>query len=45
MVKRLLIQAPEGHLLLSPGLPEAPVLDVMCSHFVLTLVVRQGVTP
>ena len=42
MVKRVLIQAPEGHLLLSPGLPEAPVLDVMCSHFVLTLVVRQG---
>jgi SpoVK/Ycf46/Vps4 family AAA+-type ATPase len=42
MVKRLLFQAPEGHLLLSPGLQEAPVLDVMCSHFVLTLVARQG---
>ena len=42
MVKRLLFQAPEGHLLLSPGLQEAPVLDAMCSHFVLTLVARQG---
>ena len=27
---------------LSPGLKEAPVLDLMCSHFVLTLAARQG---
>ena len=31
-----------GQLLLSPGLKEAPVLDLMCSHFVLTLAARQG---
>jgi SpoVK/Ycf46/Vps4 family AAA+-type ATPase len=31
-----------GPLLLSPGLKEAPVLDLMCSHFVLTLAARQG---
>lgn len=30
----------EGRLLLSPGLAEAPVLDVLCTHFVLTLVLR-----
>ena len=29
-------------LMLSPGLKEAPVLDLMCSHFVLTLAARQG---
>jgi hypothetical protein len=27
---------------LSPGLAEAPVLDVLCSHFVLTLTLRQA---
>ncbi|MFD0668261.1 ATP-binding protein [Ramlibacter sp. MAHUQ-53] len=26
----------------SPGLVEAPVLDMMCSHFVLTLAAKQG---
>jgi SpoVK/Ycf46/Vps4 family AAA+-type ATPase len=26
----------------SPGLKEAPVLDLMCSHFVLTLAAKQG---
>ena len=31
-----------GDLLLSTGLKEAPVLDLMCSHFVLTLAARQG---
>jgi SpoVK/Ycf46/Vps4 family AAA+-type ATPase len=30
------------HGLLSPGLKQAPVLDLMCSHFVLTLAARQG---
>eukprot|EP01031_Cornospumella_fuschlensis_P053024 gene53024-64771_t len=28
--------------LLSPGLKQAPVLDLMCSHFVLTLAAKQG---
>ena len=28
--------------LLSPGLTNAPVLDLMCSHFVLTLAANQG---
>ena len=28
--------------LLSPGLVDAPVLDLMCSHFVLSLAARQG---
>src|SRR4051812_40416608 len=32
----------EQQWLLSPGLKEAPVLDLMCSHFVLTLAARQG---
>ena len=32
----------QSQLLLSPGLKEAPVLDLMCSHFVLTLAARQG---
>ena len=32
----------QSQCLLSPGLTEAPVLDLMCSHFVLTLAARQG---
>ncbi|MDO8773918.1 MAG: AAA family ATPase [Burkholderiaceae bacterium] len=31
-----------SELLLSPGLKTAPVLDLMCSHFVLTLAAKQG---
>ena len=43
MAKRLLSQPPlGGHLIPSPGLLEAPVLDLMCSHFVLSLATRQG---
>jgi len=42
MAKRLLPQPLGGHLFPSPGLLEAPVLDLMCSHFVLTLAARQG---
>ena len=42
MVKRLLSPPLGGHLIPSPGLLEAPVLDLMCSHFVLTLAARQG---
>ena len=32
----------EGRFVLSPGLDEAPVLDRMCSHFVLTLTLAAG---
>ena len=42
MAKRLLSQPLGGHLIPSLGLLEAPVLDLMCSHFVLTLATRQG---
>jgi SpoVK/Ycf46/Vps4 family AAA+-type ATPase len=42
MAKRLLYRPTDGHLVLSPGLSEAPVMDLMCSHFVLTLAARQG---
>jgi SpoVK/Ycf46/Vps4 family AAA+-type ATPase len=38
MVKGLV----ENRMLLSPGLREAPVLDRMCSHFVLTLTMRNA---
>lgn len=38
MAKRSL----ESQLLPSPGLKDAPVLDLMCSHFVLTLAAKQG---
>lgn len=38
MAKRSL----ELQLLPSPGLKDAPVLDLMCSHFVLTLAAKQG---
>ena len=42
MAKRMLLPPQGGHLIPSPGLQEAPVLDLMCSHFVLTLAARQG---
>ena len=35
----------EMRAVLSPGLAEAPVLDVLCSHFVLTLTLRQSFLP
>jgi SpoVK/Ycf46/Vps4 family AAA+-type ATPase len=38
MVKR----SADMQLLPSPGLKDAPVLDLMCSHFVLTLAAKQG---
>jgi hypothetical protein len=44
MVKRLMVGSSGGQTLASPGLKDAPVLDLMCSHFVLTLAVRQGAT-
>ena len=31
----------EQRMVLAPGLKEAPVLDLLCSHFVLTLTLRQ----
>ncbi|RZL58476.1 MAG: AAA family ATPase [Variovorax sp.] len=34
--------AARGQVLPSPGLKEAPVLELMCSHFVLTLAAKQG---
>lgn len=42
MVKRSVQDMAGGSLLPSPGLVGAPVLDLMCSHFVLTLAARQG---
>ena len=39
---RCVAAASRGHALPSPGLKEAPVLDLMCSHFVLTLAAKQG---
>ena len=41
MSKRFVVEHSQ-HWLPSPGLKEAPVLDLMCSHFVLTLAARQG---
>jgi SpoVK/Ycf46/Vps4 family AAA+-type ATPase len=42
MVKRLIPELTSGRMLVSPGLADAPVLDLMCSHFILTLAARQG---
>jgi SpoVK/Ycf46/Vps4 family AAA+-type ATPase len=35
-------QATDARVFVPPGLRQAPVLDLMCSHFVLTLAARQG---
>ena len=40
MSKRSALDSPS--VVLSPGLKQAPVLDLMCSHFVLCLAARQG---
>ncbi len=42
MVKRLVAELAGPLLHLSPGLKNAPLLDLMCSHFVLTLAARRG---
>ena len=42
MVKRLVSDRSGGMVFVSPGLTDAPVLDLMCSHFVLTLAARRG---
>ena len=34
--------APDARVFVPPGLRHAPVLDLMCSHFVLSLAARQG---
>ncbi len=42
MVKRTVHDVSGGLVYPSPGLGGAPVLDLMCSHFVLTLAAKQG---
>ncbi len=42
MVKRHIGVGSDEKLLSSPGLKDAPVLDLMCSHFVLALAAKQG---
>ena len=41
MVKRLVQLQDKAGMLASPGLATAPVLDLMCSHFVLMLAARR----
>jgi hypothetical protein len=42
MVKRSVSDSSAGAVLPSPELGHAPVMDLMCSHFVLTLAAQQG---
>ena len=42
MVKLSARQSSDQPFIPSPGLADAPVLDLMCSHFVLTLAAKQG---
>ena len=42
MSKRSVLERPQGPIHVSPELLQAPVLDLMCSHFVLTLAAKQG---
>ena len=42
MVRRMAQESRTGPLMLPPGLSAAPVLDLMCTHFVLTLAQQQG---
>ena len=42
MAKRMGVEQVSKLVLASPGLKNAPVLDLMCSHFVLTLAARLG---
>ena len=37
MVRRIAQESRTGQIMLPPGLAAAPVLDLMCTHFVLTL--------
>ncbi len=42
MVRRIAQESRTGQVMLPPGLAAAPVLDLMCTHFVLTLAQQQG---
>ena len=42
MVRRMAQESRTGQVMLPPGLAAAPVLDLMCTHFVLTLTQQQG---
>jgi len=42
MVRRIAQESRTGQVMLPPGLASAPVLDLMCTHFVLTLTRQQG---
>ena len=42
MVRRIAQERRTGQVMLPPGLAAAPVLDLMCTHFVLTLAQQQG---
>jgi len=42
MVRRIAQESRTGQIMLPPGLATAPVLDLMCTHFVLTLTQQQG---
>ena len=42
MVRRIVQESRTGQVMLPPGLSSAPVLDLMCTHFVLTLAQQQG---
>lgn len=42
MVRRIGQESRTGQVMLPPGLASAPVLDLMCTHFVLTLTRQQG---
>ena len=42
MVKRIAQESRTGQVMLPPGLGTAPMLDLMCTHFVLTLARQQG---
>ncbi|MEY2953044.1 MAG: hypothetical protein RLZZ401_1131, partial [Pseudomonadota bacterium] len=42
MVKTVHKSVSDAPVLPSPGLKDAPVLDLLCSHFVLTLAAKQG---
>ena len=42
MAKRSIPVGGQAGMLQAPGLAGAPVLDLMCSHFVLTLAAQQA---
>lgn len=42
MVRRVAQESRSGQVMLPPGLASAPMLDLMCTHFVLSLAQQQG---